>query len=292
MSTIWSLAMSPLPSVNGIVKTSGQRAGRERRREGRRRPVVLLGLDGDPRVLGLELVDLLVQRVDRLLGHARAQRADDDRDGLLVARPGCGARAGRLGAAVAAVDGAVLAAGAAAGGKDGGGDDGERRQDRRRASDDGPHRVLSSPDPFTRWVARLAPSAAIRLGPGGGTARRSAIVGGHPPRWLRRLVTVRAQPDRRVGRKVAVRDVRARQQDRPMGRQRQRGAGQVRDVDEVVAPREGEDVRRRRDPRRAGRPRGRLGASDAQRRRYRRSMDAWVGFLPLDGQRRPSGRAG
>ena len=55
-----------------------QRAGRERGREGRGGPVVLLPVDRDPGVLGLELADLEIQGVDRFLRRARPQRADRD----------------------------------------------------------------------------------------------------------------------------------------------------------------------------------------------------------------------
>ena len=85
MFTIWSWAIRPLPSVNGIVNTVGQRAGRERRGE-RRAPSSCTpsGLTRDPGVLGLELADLQVQRVDRRLGGAGPEHADRDRHGLVL----------------------------------------------------------------------------------------------------------------------------------------------------------------------------------------------------------------
>ena len=211
------------------------------------------GSTRDPGVLRLELADLLVQRVDRLLGHAGAQRADDDRDRLVLGPGSAPPRPPRWARWRAACDGAVLVV-VPPHAATRGGDDGEGRQDRRRASGCGPHRCLLSlilPTMGAACHLRLRRRSVVRR-----RAEPSSIVVRHPPRWLRRLAAVRPQPDRRVGREVAVRDVGTGQQDRPMGRQRHRGAGQVGDVHEVGPAREREDLRVGGDPRRAARPRG------------------------------------
>ncbi len=84
MSTIWCCGDEPLAVRERDREDVRQRAGGQGGREGRRRPVVFLGLDRDPGVLVLELADLLVQGVDRFLGHAGAQGPDHDRDGLVL----------------------------------------------------------------------------------------------------------------------------------------------------------------------------------------------------------------
>ena len=71
-----------------------QSAGGQSRGEGRSSPVVLLGLDGDPRVLGFELGDLEVEGVRCFLSRAGAEHADRNGHGLVGRRSGCGARAG------------------------------------------------------------------------------------------------------------------------------------------------------------------------------------------------------
>ena len=73
-----------------------QGARREGCREGRGRPVVFLGVDRDPRILGLELTDLEVQGVGGFLGGAGPQDADGDRDGLVRCLTGCGGAGGAL----------------------------------------------------------------------------------------------------------------------------------------------------------------------------------------------------
>ena len=72
MFTIWCWAMRPLPSVNGIVNTSGSVPAASAAVNVGAVQLYSSGCDRDPRVLGLELGDLEVQRVDCLLGGARA----------------------------------------------------------------------------------------------------------------------------------------------------------------------------------------------------------------------------
>ena len=88
MFTIWCWAMRPLPSVNGMVKTSGRvPAARAAVKVG----AVQLYSSGSTVTqgyFGLELADLEVERVNRFLCGAGPQHADADRHRLL----GAGAR--------------------------------------------------------------------------------------------------------------------------------------------------------------------------------------------------------
>ena len=289
MLTIWCWAIRPLPSVNGIVNTSGSVPRRERRGERRRRPVVLLGLDVDPGVLRLELADLQVQGVDRLLGRAGPQGADDDR------RPARGRRRDRRwrrppGAGAAAADGAEVAV------------DGRRprrawrrrrrRRDRRVPRLGGDLIVddssrWSAPGPMIDRIAVPRPTAVVvhqllliplplSAGRPPGEARDP---GGSTPSHRE----AGARLERRAGQQH---------------RRRRRGSAsaarrQVGDAHEPIAAREREHAVGRRQPARATRRRG-PGSARRMRSaaRYRLSIESGSASLGLDGQRRPARRAG
>ena len=209
MSTIWWLAMSPLPSVNGMVKTSGRvPAARAAVNVG----AVQLYSSGSIVIQGYLAWNWPICSYSASTASwvtpGRSAPTTIVTGSWVVPSLGRGrgrtARRGRSGGTRGRAGG-----GAATGGEYGGGDDGEGRQDRRRASDGGPHRVLLSKfpshdgllawhqsvdDPWSGWPSsdpfsdrRRAPSSltpSARHGPGAARPSRRAE-GDHPrrPRW-------------------------------------------------------------------------------------------------------------
>ena len=204
MSTIWCWAMRPLPSVNGIVKTSGSvPAARAAVNVG----AVQLYSSGSTVIQGYLSSNWPICSYS---ASTASWVTPGRRAPTTIVTGSCSAAGGRAGAGAGrrgrGRTRGGAGGGAAAGGEHGGGDDGEGRQDRRRASGRGPHRVLLSlsfprwalacrsvDDPWSGWPARalsdrrrapssLAPSA--RHGPGAARPSRRAE-GDHPrrPRW-------------------------------------------------------------------------------------------------------------